>query len=148
MDGGPGTNLFSQLRSEEPMDSFVVTLHGQPVSTNHMYMLARGAHRIVKAPDVERYQANVTMQMRAAKPSAWKPPQRGWIRIAYAFYLSSDIDCDNAMKALNDAIALALGVNDKKFLPCVNCKHIGMKPGQERVDVLVMNVAQDACGHV
>jgi Holliday junction resolvase RusA-like endonuclease len=37
------------------------------------------------------------------------------------------MDCDNVLKALNDAIAIGLGVNDKVFLPCVRSKEIGIK---------------------
>ena len=44
---------------------------------------------------------------------------------AESFHLKRDIDCDNALKALNDAIAHALNVNDKAFLPSVEAKWTG-----------------------
>lgn len=98
------------------------TVEGQPPSVNHLYKIAyrprkngRGmAPCLVKAENVETYQAGVTYIVRAARPSGWKPGRR--IRIRYSYFLSRDADCDNLKKAMNDAIAAALGCNDKAFL--------------------------------
>lgn len=61
------------------------------------------------------YQGDVRLIMRAARPSAFRP--EGQIIVAYQFRLKRDTDCDNVMKAMNDAIAKELGVNDSRFLP-------------------------------
>ena len=110
---------------------FSFVIDGQPPSVNHMYKLARGTRRIVKDPDVAAYQVGVTLIVRTSRPKGFPPP--GQIRIRYWFELARDIDCDNALKALNDAIALGLGVDDKRFLPCVEAKTIGSKRPLVRV---------------
>jgi Holliday junction resolvase RusA-like endonuclease len=75
---------------------------------------------ISKRPEVLRYQTSAALIIKAAKPSRWKP--EGQIRIEYEFYLGRDADGDNLLKALNDAIESAIGVNDRWFLPCVKSK--------------------------
>jgi Holliday junction resolvase RusA-like endonuclease len=89
---------------------------------NHLYRIAYRPRKngkglsptLVKADNVETYQAGVTYIVRAARPSGWKPGRR--IRLLYRYYLTRDADCDNLKKAMNDAIAAGLGVNDKVFL--------------------------------
>ena len=105
-----------------------MTLPGPPVSVNHQFKIVvvpkKGGgglvRRLGKADGVEAYQAGITYIAKAARPSGWEPANK--IRLRYWFYLSHEIDCDNALKAINDAIAVALGVNDKGFLPCVQDK--------------------------
>lgn len=96
---------------------------------NTMYIVARnrstGRPYITKAKGVETYQLIASAAARKARPAEWTP--RAQIRVRYAFYVKRDIDCDNALKALNDAIAIALDVNDKIFLPCVIRKTTGCK---------------------
>ena len=100
---------------------------GQPPSVNHMYVIARGSRRLVKDSHVSTYQSMVSLIVRTS------PGRPDWtrcsnqIRVRYWFTLARDVDCDNALKALNDAIALALGVNDRRFLPCVERKITGSK---------------------
>lgn len=88
---------------------------------------------IVKAPGVENYQTGVMLQVRSAKPSKWIPGSR--VRIWYDFHLDADIDCDNALKALNDAIAAAIGCDDKAFMPCVRTKVTGVKEPYVKIEV-------------
>lgn len=102
------------MLSPEPM-AWRVRLEGQPPSTNHLYI--RRGSRVIKAPDVESYQVGVTLVVRTSKPRDFDP--QGQIRIRYWMYLGRDIDADNVLKALNDAIAYALKVDDRRFLPCV-----------------------------
>ncbi len=90
--------------------------------------------RMAKRDDVLAYQVTAGHLVRLARPKAWNPPE-GYIRVTYEFFLKRDIDCDNAMKALNDAIASALGVNDKRFLPCVRSKSVDPKEQNIRVEV-------------
>jgi len=106
-----------------PPQGWQFTIPGQPPSWNHMYVLARGSRRIVKAPNVEAYQTGVALIAKTARPSHWKPAEQ--VRVIYRFYLGRDIDCDNVMKAVNDAIAAALDVDDKIMLPCAAAKSTG-----------------------
>lgn len=115
--------------------SFEFTIPGQPPSVNHMYHVVRGTRRLAKIKDVENYQAYATMIARTAKPSGWKY-DGGFIRLRYWFEVSRDIDCDNALKALNDAIAIALDVNDRNILPCVIDKVVKSKTPNVRIEVL------------
>jgi Holliday junction resolvase RusA-like endonuclease len=117
-------------------DTWRVSIPGVPPSVNHMYQAsihktATGSYRGVrKAEGVEAYQDGATMFVRTSMPSSWRKDlakHEGYIRIKYWFYLQRDIDCDNALKALNDAIAKALGVDDKRFLPYVVDKWVSKK---------------------
>lgn len=110
---------------------------------NHMYeaTIVRRAdgssvRSVRKANGVESYQVAATLIAKAARPSDWEPAER--IRVIYRFFLKRDIDCDNALKALNDAIAKAIGTDDKRFLPYVEAKTVGkdIDPG---VAVTLMN---------
>jgi Holliday junction resolvase RusA-like endonuclease len=114
---------------------FQVTLQGQPPSTNHLYHIVYvGRHpRMAKKPEIETYQVLVTYLVRAAKPSGWVSGAH--VRLLYDFFLKRDIDCDNALKAMNDAIAIALDVNDKLFLPCVRSKTIGVRDPHVLVEI-------------
>jgi Holliday junction resolvase RusA-like endonuclease len=113
-----------------------VTLPGQPPSLNHSYKVVRvrGRLRFGKMPAIETYQVMVSTLVQQSKPAGWDPP--GQIRIRYWFHVKRDIDCDNSLKAINDAIAIGMGVkvkgtktvpiyDDKRFLPCVVEKTTG-----------------------
>lgn len=132
--------------------TFRFSIPGQPPSVNHLYRIAAGTvtdrngktvygadgkpkkyRRMVKTEGVEAYQQSVGWIVKATKPKAWSPSDR--IRVRYWFYLKRDIDCDNALKALNDGIARALGVNDKTFLPCVVDKTTGHKQPYVEVEI-------------
>jgi Holliday junction resolvase RusA-like endonuclease len=121
-------------------DSLTFIIPGAPPSVNHSYRPVKVRNktggtslRMAKADSVLAYQTLVAHLVRLARPPRWQLPE-GYIRVRYAFYLRRDIDCDNAMKALNDAIAGALGVNDKRFLPCVTSKTVSPKE-DPRVEV-------------
>ena len=111
-----------------------VSIPGVPPSVNHMYeprvvKTATGSYRSMrKASGVEEYQAVTAMFVRTGMPKPWRQAlekHTGYICINYWFHLKRDIDADNALKALNDSIAKALGVNDKRFLPRVIDKYVG-----------------------
>jgi Holliday junction resolvase RusA-like endonuclease len=117
------------------MTSFSFEVPGQPPSVNHMYVRVRGRwDRQTKAPGIEQYQQDVVYLCRSAKPAEWKVPD-GYIRLRYAFHLRRDADCDNLLKVLNDAIAMALNVNDRMFLPCVMDKTVGSKTPYTVVEI-------------
>lgn len=119
----------------------IVDIPGQPPSLNHNYRIIRIKHRdgtshqqLGKLKDVESYQLIVTSLTRRALPPGYIPPDRQ-IRVRYRFYLKRDIDCDNALKAINDALAIGLGVNDKLFLPCVESKETGYSDPHTEIEI-------------
>lgn len=119
-----------------------VTIPGAPPSVNHSYhpVKTRGGNlRFAKHQSVVDYQTSAMLLVRSACPTGWSPPP-GYFRIHYSFYLRRDIDCDNAMKALNDAIAAALAIDDKRFLPCVKWKSASAMEPNPRV---VVEIGQD-----
>lgn len=68
-----------------------------------------------KTGEANAYQEAVTWLCKTAK----KPPDflpKHMVIIGYRWYLVNDTDCDNMMKVTNDAIAVALGLNDRRFL--------------------------------
>lgn len=141
--------------------SFEFTVHGQPPSWNHSYDIRRSGYRpvVVKTEELVAYQDHVERTCARAKPDGWHPaldyvPRigQGLIVIEYRFYLKNDIDCDNMMKSINDAVALGLGwrpsvsrngrvlrrplVDDKCFLPRAMTKQTGCK--DPHVDITVI----------
>jgi Holliday junction resolvase RusA-like endonuclease len=104
-----------------------------------MYAMAHG--KIYKKAGVERYQTDVAWIVKATKPSG--PPPAGMIRLRYRFFLDRDSDVDNLQKAITDAIATALGVNDRMFVADVACKHVGVK--QPYVQVLIGSAEPCTC---
>ena len=72
--------------------------------------------------------------LNAFNRSKWRPG-KGQLVVEWRLLLTDDVDSDNAMKLVHDALASALKVNDKRFLPRVISKRIG----QER-DMVVLTV--------
>lgn len=115
---------------------------GQPPSVNNMYtqiILRRGTaappiRSVKKDSKVAAYQVAATYMTKTSRPRGWVPP-KGQIRITLDFELARDADCDNLMKALLDAIATALNVNDRMFLPCTRSKVVGSKDPKVRVEI-------------
>jgi len=129
------------------LNPWVVEIPGQPISVNHLYRqtLVRRGDRTVRAlrkdDGVENYQVLASMCTKMAVPKPWKEYLAGspkeYIRMRYWFFLNHDMDCSNAFKALEDAIAHALGINDKRFLPCAVAKTTGNKEPYVKVEVSV-----------
>jgi Holliday junction resolvase RusA-like endonuclease len=134
------------------LKEFTFTVPGAPPSVNHMYeqvrrLSATGQSFGVKKGDaVAEYQTFAGMCVRLSKPKGWLDSwtEGTYIRVTYAFTLKRHADCDNLMKALNDAIAGALGVDDKWFLPSVLCKHVDSK---SEPSVVVAISAAEGCSH-
>ena len=134
-------------------DSWRMTLPGPPPTVNHSYRIVKVPRKgggglvstLAKARGIEAYQAGVTYIAKVAKPRGWEPAEK--IRLRYWFYLTREIDCDNALKAINDAIALAIRPDaspvkrDRGFLPCVVDMYLGEK--DPRVVVEVSNEHSD-----
>lgn len=109
--------------------SFSFVMPGQPPTWNHMYrwttknVSGKQIRIQVKTDEANLYQSQLTMIARSAKPSDFKPT--GQVIVAYEMILDHDLDADNVMKAVNDALAIAIEVNDKLFLPIVLLKASG-----------------------
>ena len=122
---------------------FTFTVPGQPMSWNRSYRnrmtlvrdkwgavvhSAKGKpiHRSgqYKTEEAKAWQEGVRLIARAAKPSDFEASQ---VIVAYDFVLARDIDCDNVLKMANDAIAQAIGLNDRYFYPVVLSKVSGSK---------------------
>lgn len=121
------------------MTDWSFVLPGQPPSWNDSYRIVRQQGRrgpymtLAKKQKVIDYQEMAVLLIRSARPRHWDPS--GQVRLMYDFHLIRDIDCDNAMKAIHDALQMATGVDDKRFLPCVRSKElVNVSP---RVEVLV-----------
>jgi len=127
-----------------------VTVWGQPPTTNKMYSakmrsvwrdgVRYNTPQMVKNKNVEDYQTKAVQQIRVAKPSGWKP-QDQFIRLNLRLYLARNIDADNTLKALSDAIQIAIGVNDSWFLPCIVSKEWGLHPRDARVEIEIEDLS-------
>ena len=120
--------------------SWGFTLPGQPPSLNDLYEIGyrndkrgRRYKGIIKNKDAQRYHDDAIPQIRVAKPSRWLPA--GQVRLRIRLFLAGDIDADNTLKVLSDAIQTATGINDKVFLPCIESKVTGLPPKEARVEV-------------
>jgi hypothetical protein len=106
-----------------------VNIPGQPWSGNHANERNAGNRQMHKKPEVAAYQALVTMLTREARPTFWRP--QGQVIVEYEFYLFRDIDCTNAIKVIEDAVALALRpedrLYDRRFLPRAMSKVTGIR---------------------
>jgi len=111
-----------------------ILIPGPIPSVNHIYGYREG--RVYKKPGIEAFQTVVVHLTKLAKPAGWEPARQ--IRLSYAFNLNRKADCDNLLKMMNDAIALALGIDDDRFLPCAISKVTGVK--FPFVEVVVENV--------
>lgn len=118
------------------MSEWSFTVPGIPPSVNHQYGRSTSG-KVYKVAGVEAYQVTAALIVRLAKPKDWEPTRR--IIVTYRMWLDSPRrDASNALKALEDAIAQALGVNDSSFLPCVALKE--WDKVNPRVEVTVRTV--------
>lgn len=85
--------------------------------------------------EAARYRDDAILIIQAARPSHWAP--QGQIRVYWAFYLTHNLDCDNAMKVVHDAIQRATGINDSRYLPCVMDKVYGVSMMNARVEIVI-----------
>jgi Holliday junction resolvase RusA-like endonuclease len=106
----------------------VLTPKGRPVTRPVSY----------KTKDAERYQEDVFWAAKEAilrlekDIGTFKPEQ---VMVAYDFMLARDIDCDNVMKMIHDALSRALGLDDRYFYPVVLSKSTGSKDPSVSVSV-------------
>jgi len=118
-----------------------VTIPGQPVSWDAAYrtgrmpvkrggrlvlnedLTPRYINRPVLTDDARVWKETVFTLARLAKPSGWKP--EGQIRVLFDLRLAEDMDDDNACKLARDALAEAIGHDDRHFLACTRSKTVG-----------------------
>jgi len=123
----------------------MVEVPGQPPSVNHMYKPTLQERKsetyrsMAKEDGVETYQTLAGLLVKTTIPSSWKhflqSDSTSQIRVKYWFHLGHDTDCSNMFKALEDAIARAMGVNDSRFLPCAAGKDSGNKEPWTSVEI-------------
>lgn len=103
------------------MSGWSFTVPGLPPSVNHAYRPIRtknGTMSLAKSSEALAYQVGAAYIVKVARPSGWVAARR--VRITYRMWFNREgRDASNAIKLLEDAIAEALGVNDKTFIPCV-----------------------------
>jgi Holliday junction resolvase RusA-like endonuclease len=90
---------------------------------------------LAKTQSLVDYQSKMVLIVRSARPSGWKP--EGWVRVHYAPFLVRHIDADNLLKAINDVIEWATGVDDKWYLPSFEEPVIGVAEKDARVEITV-----------
>jgi Holliday junction resolvase RusA-like endonuclease len=116
------------------------------MSVNHIYIntirVARNGRRYQArklSDEAQAYFDGAVYLIKAAKPSRWSP--EGLVRVIFDLYLARDIDCDNAMKLVSDALEAATGVNDSRFLHCTRMKTTGLSPSQARIEIEVSDLS-------
>lgn len=119
---------------------FRVEVPGQPPSWNASYRIItlRGHGSLKKMGAAEQYQNDVTRLTRVACPSDFAP--LGQLYICYQMFLWRNMDADNILKLVNDAIASALNLNDSRFLPVVLSKTSSDKSPRLVISVLDADV--------
>jgi Holliday junction resolvase RusA-like endonuclease len=97
----------------DPLPPLIVSVAGLPPTVNHMYIARRGGGRTLSAEACAWYDHAIP----AIKAGAvgYAVPD-GALRLTIVLYsLPRSRDLDNALKASQDAIAKALGFDDKRI---------------------------------
>lgn len=91
----------------------IVTVPALPPTVNHLYVTARGGRRVLT--EAARAWYDLAIPAIAAQARGYTVPA-GPLRLSIVLYhLSRSRDLDNALKASQDAIAKALGFDDKRI---------------------------------
>lgn len=90
--------------------------------------------RTYKVRSVKEYQQSIVYPIRVAKPTGFAP--LGMVYVVYDLFVNRDVDADNVFKAINDTLALVLGINDKLFLSVARSKQTGIKEPYVTLTVL------------
>lgn len=91
----------------------IVTVAGLPPTVNHLYVTARGGRRVLTEAARAWYDAAIPAIREGARGYAVPP---GYLRLSIVLYhLPRSRDIDNALKAAQDALARALGFDDKRI---------------------------------
>ena len=130
-----------------------VTIPGNAVSLDSAYRTGRMAvfrrgvpvlnedgtrkmiHRPVLDSKAERWRDDCQLLMQNAMPRSFQPTEK--IRIRWKFYLTRIIDSDNLIKLPSDALQRATGINDSRFLHCIEDVIVVSDPREARVEVVI-----------
>jgi Holliday junction resolvase RusA-like endonuclease len=122
----------------------------KPPSVNALYRVVmrtardgRRFHGIAKTEEGVRFHEDSAWIIKAAPRNGWKPPETGFIRVKIRLFLQRDIDSDNVLKAVSDALQVGIGVDDSRFLWCIQSKQIGVPKADARIELEV----SDDIGH-
>jgi len=121
------------------MTDFTILIPGPQPSVNSTYKVVKigGSMRLAKHAGVEAWQAGVALIVRAGKPKGWMPGRR--VRLTIDYWMPrAGRDGDGPLKALQDAVAQGLGINDSICLPCVRSNEVDR--ANPRTSVLIENV--------
>ena len=99
------------------MTALLCTLDLVPPSVNHAYITTRRGARILTADAAAFRNAAILVVRTAARQQGFiVPPKKSLALTLYFFFARNNRDGDNAVKILQDAIAEALGFNDKRIV--------------------------------
>jgi hypothetical protein len=99
---------------------------------------------LAKTARVVDWQQEAVYLIRAARPSGWAPS--GQIRVGVRLYLARSLDSDAPLKALCDAIEMATGIDDERYLVCVHSKESGLPPKDVRMEVELEDIVSPSVG--
>jgi hypothetical protein len=126
------------------------TIPGQPMSLNATYRIVRKQGRrgsflsLAKTEKVKKWQQDAVYIIRSAKPSGWAPT--GQIRVRVRLFLGRSLDSDAPLKALCDAIEMATGIDDERYLVCVLSKESGLPAKEARTEVELEDIGSPFAG--
>ena len=119
------------------MTEWSVTIPGNPPALNSTYKVVtiKGRGRLAKHSEVAVWQDMVAWLTRAAKPAGWEPTRR--VRVEVTWWTARKRDADAGLKALLDALATGLDINDSCFLPTVLSNEVDK--AKPRTEVTIRN---------
>ncbi|HET9614099.1 MAG TPA: hypothetical protein VFP22_04725 [Candidatus Limnocylindrales bacterium] len=123
-----------------------LTIPGQPLSYNQSLEIHKFDRRsfnrgggefrkIGKTAKAVAYTNEVASRASSARPSGWHPT--GFVVVEYYYFLGRYVDADNVMKLVDDGLKIAIGVDDRWFLPRAMSIVTGLRPPERRVELLI-----------
>lgn len=123
----PRARVITPPEAQEAVEPLIVSVPGLPPSVNHMYIARRGGGRTLSAEACAWYDHAIPVIKAGAV--GWAVPS-GPLRLTIALYsMSRARDLDNALKAGQDALAKALGFDDKLIYYLAVARGVG-KPAR------------------
>jgi Holliday junction resolvase RusA-like endonuclease len=124
-------------RPDRAVTEFSVVIPGNPPAVNSSYRAVptKQGLRFHKLASVATWQDTAAWLTRAQRPAEWQPSRR--VRVEVAWWTARTRDADAGLKALLDALATGLGINDSCFLPTVISNEVDSK--NPRTEVTLRN---------
>lgn len=114
-----------------------IVIRGRPETWNHAYRRSRTTGRPSLTEDARAWKKTVwACALDSFNRGTWKPTGAR-IGVHIWLHLSTEMDADNSLKLTLDAVAEAIKVNDRVFLPRVMKKHVGV--ADERIELYLTN---------